>query len=52
MYVLGDILDISSKLSAISREKISKLKRFSASFRALAPIFGLLRDGQLCDEWH
>ena len=36
---LEDILDISSKLSAISWEKISKLKRFSANFRALAPIF-------------
>ena len=38
---LEDILDISSKLSAISWEKISKLKRFSANFRALAPtLFG------------
>ena len=36
---LEDILDISSKLSAISWEKISKLKRFSANFRALTPIF-------------
>ena len=32
------MFDISNKLSAISREKISRLKRSSASLRAFSPM--------------
>ena len=35
---LEEKFDISCKLSAISREKISRLKRSSASLRALLPM--------------
>ena len=36
--LLEEMFDISSKLSAISREKISRLKRSSASLRAFSPM--------------
>ncbi len=35
---LEEMFDISNKLSAISREKISRLKRSSASLRAFSPM--------------
>ena len=45
---LEEMFDISNKLSAISREKISRLKRSSASLRAFSPmrraLFGMVGD--------